>query len=75
MCVTYVTVLDALAADVHAQAVGRSVAIALGQPPATEAVTWEKVRAAFDEALMAPPDGAGQDDSPDAVMLRALGLR
>jgi hypothetical protein len=73
--VTYVTVLDALAADVHTQMVGRSVALAMGGEAAGEFISYDMVRAAFDEALLAPPDDGALPDDDRSVIMRALGLR
>lgn len=71
----YAVVLDALAADVHTQMVGRSMALAMGGEPAGQYVTWDVVRKAFDDHLLAPLE----EDSPEvddrSVLMRALGLR
>jgi hypothetical protein len=60
---------------VHIHAIGGSVAAAMRGEPYTAFPTWDKVRAAFDAALTAPPEGEEVDDTPNAIMLRALGLR
>jgi hypothetical protein len=72
--VAYVTVLDALAADVRTQMVGRSMALAMGGE-AGEFVSWDMVRAAFDEYLLSPPEDSEPADDDRSVIMRALGLR
>jgi hypothetical protein len=73
--VAYVTVLDALAADVQTQMVGRSMALAMGGEATGEFVSWDMVRQAFDEYLLAPPDDSPLPDDDRSVIMRALGLR
>lgn len=52
------------------------MAAALGGEPLTDFPTWDKVRAAFDAELIAAPSGEDPaEDTPNAIMLRALGLR
>jgi hypothetical protein len=70
-----VVVLDGFAADVQAQMVGRSVAMAMGGEPVGQFVTWDMVRQAFDEHLLAPPDDGPEADDDRTVIMRALGLR
>jgi hypothetical protein len=73
--VAYVTVLDALAADAHAQMVGRSVALAMGGEVPGEFISWDMVRTAFDEYLLAPPEDSEPADDDRSVIMRGLGLR
>lgn len=68
-------VLDAFAADVHTQMVGRSIALAMGNETAGRFVSWDMVREAFDEYLLAPPDDGPLPDDDRSVIMRALGLR
>lgn len=68
-------VLDALAADVHAQMVGRSMALAMGGEATGEFVSWYMVRQAFDEYLLAPPEDSEPADDDRSVIMRGLGLR